>query len=157
MPLLNQESLNSIGLLLLRAGVGGYMLTHGWAKFQMLLGGNFEIVGDPIGIGNAPSAVLIVFAEFVCAGLVVIGLLTRLAAVPLVIAMLVAALVAHGKDPWTLGEAYRLFMEGKSEFPKSKQGALLYAVPFAALALTGPGRLSLDWLIWGRKRAGAGR
>jgi putative oxidoreductase len=152
MPTLKKEPWNSLGLLILRLGVGGYMLTHGWPKFRMLLDGNFAIVGDPIGIGATASSVLIVFAEFVCAAMVVVGLLTRLAAAPLVIAMLVAALVAHSKDPWTVGEAYRLFSEGRTQFPASKQGALLYAIAFAALALTGPGMISLDHMLWNRSR-----
>ena len=43
--------------------------------------------------------------------------------------MLVAAFVVHADDPW-----------GKKEF------ALLYAIPFTALAITGGGRYALDAL-----------
>ena len=78
------------------------------------------------------------FAEVFCAALVVIGLTTRLAAIPLVIMMLVAAGVVHWDDPF-----------GKKEF------AVLFLVPFLTLLLTGPGRYSLDgWLTSVRKDAG---
>jgi len=40
---------NSIGLLILRTGIGGCMLTHGFGKLQMLLVGDFDTFGDPIG------------------------------------------------------------------------------------------------------------
>ena len=46
-----QDLSNSFGLLLIRLGVGGYMLTHGWGKMQMLLSGT-GTVGDPIGVGE---------------------------------------------------------------------------------------------------------
>ena len=62
--------------------------------------------------------------------------------------MAVAAFVVHAGDPWTLGAG------------RSKEPALLYLFPFLALALTGPGRFSLDaWLgpkvaaWWARRRA----
>ena len=41
----------SIGLLILRIGIGGYLITHGWGKLQMLLAGGADKFGDPIGLG----------------------------------------------------------------------------------------------------------
>lgn len=134
-----RELLSSIGLLILRLGIGGYMLTHGWAKLQMLQAGAFDKFGDPIGIGGGPSLVLVVVAEFICALLVMVGLATRLAAVPVVIAMGVAAFVVHAADPWTLGAG------------ASKEPALLFLIPFLTLIFTGPGQFSLDYLIWRRR------
>ncbi|MEX0653042.1 MAG: DoxX family protein [Phycisphaeraceae bacterium] len=140
----------STGLLILRLGIGGYMLTHGWGKVGMLRAGNFEMMDDPIGIGDTATLLLLVLAEFVCALLVMIGLATRLAAVPVVIAMAVAAFVAHGGDPWTMDQAVALFMEGETQFPLSKQPALMFLIPFLALVFTGAGRFSIDALIWPR-------
>jgi putative oxidoreductase len=139
----HQDLTNSIGLLIIRVGMGGYMLTHGWGKFNDLLNGNWERVGDPIGIGPAASTLGIVGAEFFCAVLVIIGLGTRVAAAPLVFAMLVAAFVAHGSDPWTIAG-------GREAGTGSKQLALMYMVPFLALIFTGAGKLSVDGLIWPR-------
>lgn len=142
----------SVGLLILRLGIGGYMLTHGWGKVQMLLAGDFDKFDDPIGLGNTLSLVLVVTAEFLGALLVMLGAATRFAAATVVIAMTVAALVAHGSDPWTMGEGYRLFMSGESKSWASKEPALLYLIPFLALVFTGAGRFSIDGLFTSRWR-----
>ena len=149
-----QDLTTSAGLLILRLGAGGYMLTHGWGKLQMLLAGQSEQFGDPIGLGPQLSLVMVVLAEFVCALLVILGLATRLAAVPIAFTMGVAAFVAHSSDPWTMEQAYKLFMSGASKFPVSKQPALLYLITFLALVFTGAGRFSLDALVgrWWRRR-----
>lgn len=143
-----QTMLTSIGLLVLRLGMGGYMLTHGWPKLQMVINGNFDSFGDPIGLGSTMSLLLITFAEFFCALLVVLGLFTRFAAIPLVIGMGVAAFFAHSSDPWTMGEGARLFQAGEADAWSSKEPALMYLSAFLTLAFTGPGLFSLDRLIW---------
>jgi putative oxidoreductase len=148
-----QDFLTSIGLLVLRLGMGGFMLTHGWGKFQMVLAGDFDKFGDPIGLGSGLSLVLVVLAEFVCAILVMIGFATRFAAAPLVFAMAVAALVVHANDPWTMGEAARLYQAGEAESWSSKEPALLFLIPFLTLIFTGPGKFSIDGLVWPRWRA----
>lgn len=147
-----QNLTNSIGLLILRLGIGGFMLSHGWGKLQMVLAGDFDKFGDPIGLGSGLSLVLVVTAEFFGALLVMLGLATRFAAVPPVIAMAVAAFVAHASDPWTMGEGARLFLAGESKSWASKEPALLFLIPFLALIFTGAGKLSLDGLIWPRWR-----
>jgi len=50
----------------------------------------------------------------------------------------VAAVAVNGADPWMMGAG------------RSKEPALLYLVPFLALVFTGPGRFSIDALIWPR-------
>lgn len=142
----------SIGLLILRLGVGGYLLTHGWGKLQMLLAGDFDKFGDPIGLGSGLSLVLVAVAEFFCSLLVMLGFVTRFAAAVVVLSMAVAALVAHSNDPWTMEQAARLFMAGESKSWASKEPALLYLIPFLALIFTGAGRFSIDGLIWPRGR-----
>lgn len=132
----------SVGLLILRLGIGGYMVTHGWGKLQMVLAGEFSKFGDPIGLGSALSLVLVTMAEFVCAILIIVGLGTRFAAAPLVFNMGVAAFVAHANAPWTM-----------SPNGPSKEPALLFLIPFLALLFTGAGGLSLDRLIGSRLRA----
>lgn len=146
----NQTFPQSLGLLILRVGIGGYMLTHGWGKLQMLTAGNFEMMGDPVGLGPQVSLVLITLAEFLCAILVILGLGTRFAAVPLICGMAVAAFVAHGGDPWTSGSAARLFMSGEAESWASKEPALMYLFVFLSLIFTGAGRFSIDGWIGGQ-------
>lgn len=100
--------------------------SHGWGKLQGLLEGDLSFA-DPISIGEAPSLVMTVFAEFVCGILVALGLFTRAALVPLIITMVVAVFIVHADDPFS-----------KQEF------GLLFLVPYITLFLTGPGKFSLD-------------
>ena len=141
----------SIGLLILRVGIGGFMITHGWGKLLQVIDGNTTFVGDPIGIGATPSAILLTGAEFLCALLVIVGAATRFAALPLVIAMGVAAFVAHGGDPWTLETAVELFKQGQTPFPAAKETPLMYFTVFLALIFTGAGRYSIDAIIRPRR------
>ncbi len=126
--------LHAIGLLVLRVGVGGFMMSHGWGKFSKVLAGNFEFA-DPLGLGPEISLVSAAGAEFICAGLVIIGLATRFSAAAVAFTMGVAAFVVHASDPWTMGAG------------ASKEPALLFGIAFLALVLTGPGRIALDALI----------
>jgi putative oxidoreductase len=147
----------SIGLLVLRLGAGGFMALHGWGKVKMVAQGQFDQFGDPIGLGPAASLVLAALAEFLCAILVILGVGTRLAALPVVFTMAVAAFVVHRADPWTTGGGYARFVAGESNMPLSKEPALLFLVVFLALALAGAGRYSLGTFVWRKlaKRAAA--
>jgi len=142
-----QDLWTSLGLLVLRFGAGGFLASHGLGKVQMVFEGKFAEFGDPIGIGATPSLILVAFAEFVCALLVAAGLFTRLAAIPPMFAMGIAAFVAHGGDPWTLGGAFELFSQGVTKFPVSKEPALMFLTAFTAVFLAGAGRFSVDGLL----------
>ncbi len=120
----------SFGLLLLRLAAGGMMAYgHGWKKLEKY-GDLVDRFPDPIGVGGPASLVLAIGAELGAAILVALGFATRLAAVPLVVTMAVAAFVIHADDPF-----------GKKEF------ALIYLAPFLALLFTGAGRFSVDALV----------
>ena len=121
----------SLGLLILRAGLGATMLTHGYPKFRNLIAGEFKF-GDPIGLGVELSFTLTVFAEFLCSILLILGLGSRLATIPLIITMLVAWLAVHINDPFG-----------------SQEKAVMYLIAFIALLLTGPGKYSLDKRLFG--------
>jgi putative oxidoreductase len=143
------DIMTSIGLLVIRVGIGGYMLTHGIGKLgrvQEGLSTGEWAFGDPLGLGPALSLILIMFAELVCAFLVLIGLGTRLFAAPLVFGMVVAAFIAHGDDPWTIAAA-------RESGSGSKQLAMMYLTVFLALIFTGAGKFSMDGLIWPRFKA----
>lgn len=119
----------NLSLLILRLAGGLMMLSHGYPKFMKLINGDFRFA-DPIGLGEEVSLVATVFAEFICSILVALGLYTRLASVPVLFTMLIAALVVHSGDPF-----------GKQEL------GLLYAAVFAVTALNGGGNYSLDKII----------
>ena len=114
------------GLLVLRLGMSGLMLTHGLPKFMNLVQGNMDF-GDPIGLGSTLSLILTVIGEAICPLLIIIGFKTRLASIPTIITMAVAAFVVHGADPIA-----------------TKEKALLYLVGFIVIALTGAGKFSVD-------------
>jgi putative oxidoreductase len=126
------------GLLLLRLTAGLFMAGHGWGKAVQLASGNVKFA-DPLGIGQLPSLILVIFAELLCAVAVAAGLWTRLAAIPVVIAMAVAGFVHHARDPFA-----------------DKELALVYCVVFLSIALLGGGRYSLE-AAWGKARRGKGK
>jgi len=114
------------GLLFLRLTFSGMMLTHGIPKLLNLIQGDIQF-GDPIGLGPTVSLILAVIGEAICPLLIILGLKTRIAAIPTIITMAIAAFIVHGSDP--LG---------------TKEMALLYLFGFTAIALLGSGRFSLD-------------
>ncbi len=125
----NSTSFVDISLLLVRIAAGGFMFTHGFGKLQKLVNGNFEF-GDPIGLGPEISLGLTVFAEILCAFFILIGLFTRIAAIPLMITMLVAVFIVHADHDF-----------GKKEL------ALFYLINYFVLFLSGAGKYSLDRLM----------
>ena len=128
---LNKPSFRTdLGLLVLRLTAGLAMLfAHGLSKLERFpeLSQRFA---DPLGIGSFASLTLAVGAEVVAAILIVLGLFTRFASIPLLFTMIMAFFVIHGDDPFS-----------------SKEKALLFGSSYAILLLTGPGQFSLDSLI----------
>lgn len=124
------ENIN-LSLLILRLATGGFMLTHGIGKFFKLFGEEPIQFADPIGIGVAASLSLTVFAEVVCSILLILGIATRLSAIPLLITMLVAAFIVHANDGF-----------GKQEL------ALLYTAICLVIAISGGGKFSVDHWVF---------
>lgn len=120
----------SIGLLLFRVTFGLFMLLgHGWGKLMSFSEKAVEFP-DPLGIGNQGSMVAAIFCEVICSALVVLGLATRIVAIPLVFTMVVAAFIVHGSDPFS-----------------TKELALVYMTAIGVLFFTGAGRFSIDGII----------
>ncbi len=136
--LLATEKQISVGLFLLRVSFGCFMLVHGIQKVMgfSAMDGSFP---DPIGLGSTPSLILAIGSELGCSVLVILGLGTRFAVLPLAFTMIVALFVVHGGDPW-----------------KMKELAAIYLAVYIVLFVTGPGELSLDNKLFGRKRASSG-
>ncbi len=114
------------GVFLLRVSVSLLMLSHGIPKaleYETLV----QSFPDPLNVGTEMSAKLILFAELGGSVLLLVGLFGRFASLTLFIAMIVAAMVHHHGDPFSMREL-----------------PLLYAAVYACLTLTGPGSLSID-------------
>ena len=124
------ESAFSLGMLLLRLGSGCLMLiNHGLDKL-IHFADKASRFADPFGIGSTTSLALVVFAEFFCAAFIILGLFTRLAAVPLVIAMSVA-----------------LFYSNKGAIFGKGELSAIFLICFLTILIMGPGKASLDRFI----------
>jgi putative oxidoreductase len=118
-------------LLLLRITFGSMMfINHGLGKFQKFTSGEEIRFPSVFGLGAEASMGLAVFSEVVCAILIILGLFTRLAAIPLIFTMLYALLVIHIDDPI-----------------KKMESAILFLVPFIILFWQGGGKYSVDEFI----------
>ena len=127
------ENALSLSLLLIRLAAGLLMLiNHGLDKL-MHFGQKSSGFADPFGVGSTLSLSMVVFAEFFCAAFIVLGLFTRLAAIPLVIAMGVAFFITHSMN----------FGAGKG----GGELALLFLVSYLVILIAGPGKVSLDRFI----------
>ena len=117
------------GVAFLRISVAATMLfAHGLPKLQNFsaIAGHFP---DPLGVGSSVSLALAIFAEFFCALLLLLGLGTRLAAIPLIITMGTAFFVFHAADPFSAKELsfvyllafIGLFFTGTGQYPIAKK------------------------------------
>ena len=127
------ERLHWVAPLLGRLAVGLLFLSTGWGKVHSLdkVTAFFVQLGIP-----APglNAVVVGYSELVCGALLVIGLATRLATLPLIVSMVVALLTAK------LADIHGVFeLVGADEFT--------YLCVLIILLLIGPGTLSLDQLL----------
>ena len=131
--LVNSEPVSEdFGYLVLRLGAGGTMFwQHGWPKL-MASSDKVDSFADPFGLGSAFSLVLLLLAEVLCSALVVLGLWTRLAVIPLIIAMTVVVFM----------------VKGDAEFAE-KELAAVYLMSFVVLLFTGSGRFSIDKISFG--------
>ena len=126
------------GILFLRFAPAFFMAyVHGWDKLIHFEEYSKEFYNF-MGLGDAVSLGLTVFAEFFCSVLIIIGLFTRLAAIPLLITMGVVVFDVGFGNP-----IYEV------ETP------LLYMIIFMVLFITGAGRYSLDYSIYGRRDVAA--
>ncbi len=119
--------MNNIALLVLRVVFAGSMLYgHGLSKLNKLIEGDLGFA-NPIGIGEAPTLVLAVFAEFLAPIFIIIGYKTKFFSFFPAATMFVAAFIVHMGDPF-----------GKIE------KALLFLAVFVILMITGSGKYSID-------------
>ena len=121
-------------ILFMRIFIGAMMLTHGIGKIQ-----NYNAIvnsfPDPLGIGSAVSFTLITLTEVGCSVLIIMGLFTRLATLPLSFGMYVATFIAFPE---------KTFAEGELSF--------VYMGIYIMLLVSGGGRYALDALFFPYRR-----
>lgn len=133
----------SIGLTALRIVLGVVFIAHGAQKFAQGIGTvaqGFSGMGVPLAEVAAP---LVAGLELVGGVFLVLGVATRVVGVLLAVDMVVAGLLAHASSGF-------YSQDGGFEY------VLVLAVASLAVALTGPGRFSVDaaFLRASRRRRG---
>ncbi|MDT0529639.1 DoxX family protein [Micromonospora sp. DSM 115977] len=127
-------------LSLFRAVVGLLFLCHGLASLLGVLGGS-RGTGEAVPLGEWPGwwAALI---QAVCGGLVLVGLLTR-----------AAALLASG----SMAYAYFVVHQPDALLPLRNGGelAVLFCWSFLLIAVFGPGAWAVDTALRARRPAGS--
>lgn len=117
-------------LLIARMGIGAMMLTHGLPKLAMLFSGEPVQFLPFMGLSPELSLSLAVFAEVFCSVLLMLGLGTRLAVLPLITTMLVALFTVHAADAFA-----------------KQEPAFHYLLVYVVLLFAGSGRYSVDYLL----------
>jgi putative oxidoreductase len=132
-----------IAILVIRVVFGVTMLFHGYEKlidFSTMSSSDFWAKQvNFLGMGGKVSLALVVFAEFFCAIFLILGLFTRPALIILIICMAYAWLFTHKAHIFSKNE------QGNIEGIES---AFEYVLIYIALLLTGPGKYSIDKLLF---------
>src|SRR5215470_7834606 len=142
-------------VILIRLAVGAVFLTEGIQKFLFPAEngvGRFAKIGIPAPEIMAPFVGVV---EIVCGALILLGFLTRPAAIPLIIDMLVAILstkipilLGHGFWGVGLGKVSYYGFWGMAHEARTDFSMLLGAI---FLLIVGAGRWSVDARIVGRR------
>lgn len=132
-----------LGPLAMRVSLGAVFIGTGWGKLHNLeqVTGFFTELGIPFPAALAP---MVSGVELVGGTLILLGLFTRVATLPLIVTMAVAILTA--KRPEIDGIRSLFAFE---EFT--------YLAAFLWLFVAGAGKASVDALLFGRKNALPGR
>ncbi len=130
----------SFGLLLIRVIIGVMMAFYGYEKlihFDEMAASDFWAKNVSfLGMTGKIPLALTIFAEFFCSLLLIVGLLTRLALIPLIICMgYIVAVVGQ----FTIVET--------GEHGSQLNSGFLYLIIYFGLFFTGAGRYSLDAMI----------
>ena len=130
---------SDLARLILRVALGVVFLAHGWQKFfEFTIPGAQGAFGK-MGVPAAEIAAPVVASlELVGGAALILGLVTRIVAALLAVQMLAALVLVHLP-------AGMFADKGGIEF------VLVLAAGAAALALVGPGRVSVDGKLFGRR------
>jgi putative oxidoreductase len=124
------DGLRSVALLLGRLGVGLVFLSTGWGKVHSIpkVTEFFESLHIPM---PGLNAVVVGWSELLCGAALVLGVMTRLATIPLIISMIVAIITAKR------GDIHGFFdLVAFDEFT--------YMILLIVIAILGPGALAID-------------
>jgi len=133
------QKLDWLGPLVARVTLGVLFVSTGWGKVHNLakVTAYFAALGIPLPGIQAP---MVSFIELIGGALLVVGLASRIAAVPLIGSMAVAILTAQRENVHSLPDLFGLV-------------EWTYLALLLWVAIAGPGKVALDHLLFGRKHA----
>jgi putative oxidoreductase len=138
---MNQTSLTTTAVTILRIILGFLFAAHGWQKFnEFTIAGtqaSFAKMGVPAAEIAAPAVAVLELAGGIA---LIVGILTRVVAALLAVDMLGALFLVHAPaGVFASAGGYEL--------------VLVLAAAALAVALTGAGRISVDRALFGRKNS----
>ncbi len=138
---MNNPTLTTVARTILRVVVGFIFAAHGWQKYnEFTLAGttaSFQDMGVPLAELAAPAVATL---ELVGGIALILGLLTRPIAALLTLEMLGALFLVHlPSGIFVANNGYEL--------------VLILGAASLALALVGPGRISADYALFGRRNS----
>ncbi|GAB3496545.1 DoxX family protein [Spirosoma knui] len=118
-----------VAALVLRLGFGFMMsFNHGYVKLMHFHEWKTDFTSF-MGLSGSLSLSLAIFAELVCSIMLIVGLFTRLALLPLLVTMVV------------------IFQSHNWDFLGEGELATSFGIGYLAILAVGPGRYSLDYMI----------
>ncbi len=130
----------TLGLAILRVVLGFIFAVHGWQKYNDIGIAGMQAGFGQMGVPNAEVfAVLVIVLELVGGVLLILGFLSRPIAALLAVEMIGALVLVHAPNGFFVNEnGYEL--------------VLILAAAALTIALAGPGRWSLDYAVFGRRK-----
>ncbi len=119
----------NFGMLVLRFFLGLLLSWHGYAKLIQFGNLRYRFINF-MHLGSSASLSLIIFAELICGILLILGLFTRLACIPIIIGMCVVVFVASNGQIFAAGER-----------------GMIYLAATVTILFCGPGKISVDGLM----------
>jgi putative oxidoreductase len=122
-----EDTARNLGLLFLRlSGAAFLFCVHGLPKW-LHYSEQLRQIEDPFHLGASLTLGLAIFAEVLCPLAIALGLLTRLACLPILTVLIIALALVHPE--WTLEQG---------------QFGWLLLIIFTTLLVSGPGRYALS-------------
>jgi putative oxidoreductase len=130
----------TLALAILRVVLGFIFAVHGWQKYNDIGVAGMQAGFGQMGVPNAEVfAVLVIVLELVGGVLLILGFLSRPIAALLAVEMIGALVLVHAPNGFFVNEnGYEL--------------VLILAAAALTIALAGPGRFSLDYAVFGRRK-----
>jgi putative oxidoreductase len=119
----------NFGMLVLRVASGLLLAHHGYQKLIKFNTLKYHFTNF-MHLGSTVSLSLIIFAELICGILLILGLFTRLACIPIIIGMGVVVFVASNADIFAQGEK-----------------GMIYLAATVTILCCGPGKISVDGMM----------